>query len=409
MSRKGTKKTRKNKKSAKQTTTKIVYRDPPKPKNTVLGDLGAMAGNAVSKFFGLGSYTLKENSIVDAWNKQVPFMHSTNEKIIFRHREFITDINGSTAFSAREFNINPGLEETFPYLAQIAANFEEYKFRGLVLEYKSTSAVAVNSTNTALGTVVMAAQYRADSPSYINKMQMESSMWAATTTPSENVFLPIECAPAEMPMRSGYIRSGALTTGQDIKFYDLAKVTLATVGMQATSTIGELWATYEVELSKPVMNSQGGGLSESLLLFSTAGITSASVLGTNATKYCDTIGVAVGATGQTITFPAGLYGTFRGSLIVKGTSAALGTSFTVTRVNNVAVNAYPLAGTPNVTHYNISSGTSDTQMVNFAFSITDPGSPSSITFSTVSIPTAPIWTQLEIEQVPSTYPLGPTN
>jgi hypothetical protein len=39
----------------------------------------------------------------------------------------------------------------FPWLSNIAQNFESYKLRGLVFEFKSMSGDALTSTNTALG------------------------------------------------------------------------------------------------------------------------------------------------------------------------------------------------------------------------------------------------------------------
>lgn len=407
------KKSKKGKKNKprKQAQKQVIYREPPRPKNSFLGDLGAFAGNAVSKFFGLGSYTLKENSVVDAWNKQVPFMHSTNEKIVFRHREYIGDISGSSTFTPRAFSVNPGLEETFPYLAQLAANFEEYKFRGLVFEYKSTSASALNSTNTALGTVILAAQYRADSTPFVNKLQMENTVWAATTKPSENCFLPIECDPDENPMRCGYVRTGALSANQDIKFYDLCRFSIATVGMQATAVIGELWATYEVELSKPIMVAQGGGTTECVLYYNSSGITSPTVFGNAATgvMFVDTMGVTITGS-QRVNFPAGLYGTYRMTIIVRGTAAAL-SSISPTLTNCTAVLSYPNATpTPNtLSSHDLGTSTAAAQVFDFTFNIPDPNLPANIFFGTFSQPTSATYVQMMISQVPITYPANPVN
>jgi len=180
-------------------------------------------------------------------------MHSTSETVVLRHREYIGDVNSSLGFVNKEYPINPGLSSTFPFLSSIAANFQEYNFKGLVFEFRSTSADALNSTNTALGTVAMVVQYRAGATSLTSKQQVLNEMWSADSKPSESFFMPVECAPAECPMDIQYVRSGSLSSADDIKFYDLGKLCVATNGSQAVAVVGELWASYEVVLRKPIL------------------------------------------------------------------------------------------------------------------------------------------------------------
>lgn len=76
------------------------------------------------------------------------------QRTIITHREYIADIvTGPDAgsFSYVTYSINPGSTNLFPWLSNIAQNFESYKMLGLVFEYKSMSADALNSVNTALG------------------------------------------------------------------------------------------------------------------------------------------------------------------------------------------------------------------------------------------------------------------
>jgi len=48
-----------------------------------------------------------------------------------------------------------------------------------------------------------------------------------------------------------YLRSGAVPSGADQRFYDLGNFQIMTQGMQAAATIGELWVTYHVKFLKP--------------------------------------------------------------------------------------------------------------------------------------------------------------
>lgn len=231
--------------------------------NSFLGNIGQGAGNAISRIFGLGAYTVEENTL---WpqaknfsSRQVPHMQSNNESIVFRHREYLCDVNSSETFESVVYDLNPGLPSTFPYLKNIARAFQEYKFRGLVFEFKSTSASALNSINTALGTIMLATQYRADAAPFTNKQQMLNEMWAVDGKPCEDILLPVECSPDMTPIPIQYIRDGALSTGQDKALYDLGKVTVASVGSQATAVVGELWVSYEVELLKPQLSTVADG------------------------------------------------------------------------------------------------------------------------------------------------------
>jgi hypothetical protein len=254
---------------------------------------------------------------------QVPAVHSNNETVTFRHREYLGDILGSTAFTTQSFSVNPGLEATFPYLSAIASNFQEFKFRGLIFEFKSTSATALNSTNTALGTVALIAQYRADAIAPTNKVQLLNEMWAVDCKPSEDLILPVECAPKENPLSVQYVRSGNVPSGQDPKFYDLAKVTIATVGMQAAATIGELWVSYDVELYKPVL-SIGGGLdilANNFHAWSNTSVANATPFGTSRTVFFDTIGITI--SGSTITIPPGNPGTYNLQYYAEQSSGSL--------------------------------------------------------------------------------------
>jgi len=274
---------------------------------TPLGRLARDAGNTVSgffgggKIFGSGAYKMQANS---SWNtgNQVPTFASTTDKVTFAHREYVCDVNSNVGFTINNtFNVNPGLSSTFPYLSTIAQNFQEYKFKGLVFEFKSTSADALNSTNTALGQIMMLAQYRSDAPVPSNKPQFLNEMWSTDTKPSCNDFLPVECAPVENPLSVQYIRSGGLNSNQDQKFYDLCSVSIASSGSQASAVVGELWVTYEVELYKPVVSTSTSDNAGNAAHYSFLN-NSGSNLGTLA-GHTDNIGITYNVNAGSITLP----------------------------------------------------------------------------------------------------------
>jgi hypothetical protein len=284
------------------------------PTDSTLGQIARLAGNGLSKFFGLGSYQLRSNSLYDsATGNQVPFMHSTNDTFTFRSREYVGDIYSTSAFAAKKFAVNPGLETSFPYLATIANNFAQYKFKGLVFEFKSTGAVALESgTNTAMGSVSLVANYNANETGPTTKIEALNSMWSASDRTSENVVLPIECAPDETSLVTKYIRSGTVTG--DLRMNDICNVFVCTSGSQASNIVGELWISYEVEFLKPVLSNQGGLVRcDHYIQVDTMGT---SAFGIIAQSRISTIGTV--CANETITFPLGTVGVFLVDVYHKG-------------------------------------------------------------------------------------------
>lgn len=275
---------------------------------------GYNAGASFSKFLGFGDYTVKTNSIVNKAAQGIPVMHSTNMSTIVRHREYIGDVYSSPSpgqFVAQQYVLNPGMQPTFPWLSSLARQYQEYSFKGVVFEYISTSANALNSVNTALGTVMMGTQYRSTAPPFTNKIELLNEYYSTDAKPSENFVHAIECDPKENPFQVQYVRMGdiPLNNGEDPKMYDLGTFTIASVGCQGVAVnLGELWVSYEVELKKPQL---GANLSIGASHYITNGtLNSTNPIGTtNPTKVYDNIGVKIeGGTTKTITFPLGFIG-----------------------------------------------------------------------------------------------------
>jgi hypothetical protein len=198
-------------------------------------EIGSRVGNFVSGISGMGDYNVHSNTLLGLANKgavdgamgPAKFLNSTNG-VRIQHREYLRDVSSSSSFTLTNFFINPGLSESFPWLSRIAANFEQYKFHGLIYEFRSTSADALNSTNTALGTVIMGTDYNPASPNFISKPQMEQSEWTTSAKPSCSFMHPIECAPGQAQVKLWYCRSTGVPTGSDQRLFDLANFQFAT-------------------------------------------------------------------------------------------------------------------------------------------------------------------------------------
>lgn len=228
---------------------------------SLLGKGLAIAGRTAAKIFGLGDYEVKKNVLMSGNLPEVYNMPKGGGTII-RYQEYLGDIITSATpgnFKIDAYNIQPGLPASFPWLSQIAANYEQYSLEGIVYQFKSTSANALNSVNTALGSVMLATNYDVSDPPFVSKSEMLNYEYSSSCKPSESVLHMIECDPKQSVLTELYTRTGELPSNKDLKFYDLGKFQIATVGFQGTSVnIGELHVTYQVRLLKPKLFSTLG-------------------------------------------------------------------------------------------------------------------------------------------------------
>lgn len=330
------------------------------------GALGAMAGMpgvgssaghgigaSISKWLGSGDYEVTKNSVVSGAQRMgstVPDMHKANQSIIVRHKEFITTVKSSTGFTVQDsFDINPGNESLFPWLAGVAARFQEYKIRGMVYHYVPTSGAAVSSTNAALGAVMLQTSYRASDIPPFSKLEMLNEYNSNESVPCEAFCHPIECDPSENPFNIQYIRSSEPDGLDDKLLYDLGRTHVAVQGCQTDGfPIGDLWVTYEIELKKPLVSSSitqpfqtFGALSSNP---PNAGDLFGGLTSTNGKLRCT-------LQGNTITFPKGRVGSFQIMIRLGGFFS------TYTWANTVTLTGCTLTqGTPGVSQLTTSKG-----------------------------------------------------
>jgi len=211
--------------------------------------LATSGANWLSDVLGMGDYKIESNSLVGA--QGVPKFQTSKHSTRITHREYLGDIQGSIGFALQSFAVNPGQETTFPWLSNLAYAYQQYKLHGMLFEYVSTCGDAIASNNNSLGTVIMATQYNAGLPNFLNKAEMDQYEYTCSSKPSSSLIHPVECDPALNPLQHLYVRSGTVPVGSDIRLFDLGTFQIATSGMQAAVTIGELWVTYDVEFFKP--------------------------------------------------------------------------------------------------------------------------------------------------------------
>nr|AQU11742.1 capsid protein [Cruciviridae sp.] len=242
--------------------------------------------------FGHGDYTINMGGKLASGTSPPQFGSSKGSKSVrVQHREYIQDVVSSPtagAFLIQGFGINPGNPALMPWLSSVASNFEVYRLHGMIFEFKTMSADALSSVQTALGTVIMATSYNSANPTFFSKQQMENYEFAQSAKPSESMCHYVECSKNGIPLGELYTRDNAVPTGQPSQFYDVGTFNIATVGLPGTNVlVGELWVTYDVELFKPKLYI-GGATSGGTAFFHasfTAPVGTNLFSGTQTTKY----------------------------------------------------------------------------------------------------------------------------
>ena len=242
---------------------------------TTLSGIGSALAQAHRRARGQGAYVT--NDIVNGGegNPAPVFNANTEGTVVISNREYIADIFApptAGAFANQTFSLNPGIERTFPWLCQVAENYEEYILHQCIFTYKATVADFAAATGQ-VGQITMATQYNASAPAFADKQTMMQYAFACSGKTSQDVLHGIECDPSKNAgARGHFIRNGPIPIGStgDLNMYDHGTLNLAVsdcpsgyVGQQ----MGELWVSYTVELRKPkFVTANGWGISRDVFV-----------------------------------------------------------------------------------------------------------------------------------------------
>lgn len=231
--------------------------------STVRGGLNALGYHGMGMYTGHGAY--KTNALIDGGGSDGALFGDSAGGVALSHREYITDIFGppaGTAFNIQSYALNPGLGQSFPFLNQIACNYEEYQFTQMIYTYKSTTTDIGNSTTGQCGTVIMAVNYNAAAPTFTDKGAMMEYFGAVNVKVTEDSRCGVECDPNKNAGTAAmYVRNGPVSVNQDLKTYDKGTFQLALANSPAAYAnlpVGELWVDYSVILRKPKLFAQRG-------------------------------------------------------------------------------------------------------------------------------------------------------
>lgn len=222
------------------------------------GKIGGWLGDRLGRVTGWGAYKVKYNTLSEGGAG--PLMHASTRQGAtnrFYRREYITDIISSDtngAFKLQNFQLNPASQISFPWLSDVAVNWQKYKIKGAIMEFESSSGDALTGTNTALGMVLISSNYNCADPNFVNRQQMENTMYSTRAKPSENQVHIIECDPSIQAQTSLYTATNAIpTNGNSLNDVNWVNVQIATIGLQGQNVnVGSLYINYDVELIQPI-------------------------------------------------------------------------------------------------------------------------------------------------------------
>lgn len=191
-----------------------------------------------------------------------PVVKQSGDRIIVTHREFVrdifSDINNDFAYDV--FNISPIDPETFPWLSNLAVNYESFRFRKFDAHYEPTVATNIS------GKIVLAVDYDSadptDNETKSTLLQWGSSVDGQVWTPIHHHssvsdlnkigptrFLnPLSSVPFQAgPLSNAGILYVATTSVMPAQLLDFSVPS----GGYVSYNLGELWIDYEVELITP--------------------------------------------------------------------------------------------------------------------------------------------------------------
>jgi len=214
---------------------------------------GDAIGGILGRVFGTGDYYVKSNSLAvhGIATDSAPTFTRAGRGMRVTHREFLgTVVAHATAgqFKNTSYLLNPGNPVAFPWLSNIAANFDQWQPNGIVVTYKNMSSSY--SGTASLGTVVIASDYDVFDDIYSNKIEMENSEFCVSANCATDILHPVECNLNERFTRVLNVRDGSIPSGDNKRFYDLCNLQVATQGATANQFCGELWISYDITFYK---------------------------------------------------------------------------------------------------------------------------------------------------------------
>lgn len=188
----------------------------------------------------------------------VPTMHSGNENgFRVSHKECIGVIYSTLGFSCVSYDINPGINSTFPWLSGIARNFQQYDINGLAFVFKPTCSDGNAGVTIAnMGSLTMSSDQNVFAELPLSTVQMLQTQFSVSGKPSGELFMPVEQAKTRGGKMTNHllVRTGGIPAGATRQLYDDCVLFVATDSNGVAGTqLGQLFVTYDITFYNPAV------------------------------------------------------------------------------------------------------------------------------------------------------------
>ena len=222
-----------------------------------------------------------------SYRGKAPSITQTPNSCRVVHRELISSITGSVGFAVgAQFEINPGLSTTFPWLALMAQAWEQYEFNSLKFHY-----VTRTGTNVP-GSVMLVPDYDAADSAPADEATASSYQDAIEDAPWRDITCPLRKVSMNGGRTRHFVRQTALAANLDVKTYDVGKFFVLTTDGTAVSW-GKLWVEYDVTFHIPQLPASGAGPFGGLISSTGASETAANPFGTAAAADTHSKGISI--------------------------------------------------------------------------------------------------------------------
>ncbi len=279
---------------------------------------------------------ISEGTVIRTIQPRIQRVSSDMQRIV--HREKIATITTNTVGTFAVLNtyaLNPGLSSSFPWLSNEALGWEQYRFNRVRFIF------VPGSPTTSVGNLIMGPDYDSSDPAPVGETQFSSYK----DVEEANVYLRFhtELTPSRMlgGVREKYIRSGSLSSSQDVKLYDSGNFFVACTGTTVANS-GKLWVEYDVTLINPQVPAggfpasatiQGGGTLNFVNPFGTAPVFTGNVQAGVISGNVIQVQGALPGTEVSVDF------TFQGTTITNCAFGAATGATLVTTKSSVCINA----------------------------------------------------------------------
>jgi len=201
------------------------------------------------------------NSLVTPVNSNiVSEMHSGAEGCIrITRREFVNFVDIKESVTSYEYYIEPSRAPTFPWLASIATNWQQWQMLGCAFEYVPTSGLAVGTDSGALGQVIMAMRYNTTEDANVFPTLVPAALLnqsgAVSMSPATPGTCYLECDPEQTNQPVKFVRRNGSLGAYSTQNYEGGVLMVNTSGAQSAGAdqCGQLWVTYDILLYHPTM------------------------------------------------------------------------------------------------------------------------------------------------------------